>query len=135
MKALDTNILVRFLVNDDQEQASLVRVRFQAAEASGERFYVTLLTILETIWVLESAYRISNDEIVDAFNDLLCMPILVFEARKVLQDFILSAKVMSFRMDLADLLIGLTAKTAGCDGVLTFDRQAAKSALFELMVS
>lgn len=133
MKALDTNVLVRFLLRDDQRQAALVRERFKAAEASDERFYISLPVVLETIWVLESAYSVSREEIVDVFNDLLRMPILAFEARDTLQDFVSSASSVSSGIDLADLLIGLAARSAGCDGVLTFDKQAAKSDLFELM--
>ena len=133
MKALDTNVLVRFLLRDDQRQAALVRERFKAAEASDERFYISLPVLLKTIWVLESAYSVSREEIVDVFNDLLRMPILAFEARDTLQDFVSSASSVSSGIDLADLLIGLAARSAGCDGVLTFDKQAAKSDLFELM--
>ena len=133
MKALDTNVLIRFLVRDDQPQAALVRERFKAAEASGDQLYVPLLVVLETIWVLESAYSISREEIVEVFDDLLRMPILAFEAREVLQELVSSAASVSRKMDLADLLIGLAAKSAGCDAVLTFDQQAAKSVIFELI--
>lgn len=133
MKALDTNVLIRFLVGDDQQQAASARERFKTAEASGDQFYVSLLVALETLWVLESAYSISRKEIVNVFNDLLRMPILVFEARTILQAFVSTAASLSSKTDLADLLIGLAARFAGCDAVLTFDKQAAKSDLFELI--
>ena len=59
MIALDTNVLVRFLVKDDEQQAELVRVLFMEAEQRKEPLLVPLLVVLELIWVLESVYEIS----------------------------------------------------------------------------
>ena len=56
MIALDTNVLVRFLVRDDEKQAQIVYARFKQAESAREVLFVSLLVVLETIWVLESAY-------------------------------------------------------------------------------
>ena len=56
MNAIDTNVLVRFLVNDDRVQSAKVRQLFAIAERERAMFYVALLVLLETIWVLESAY-------------------------------------------------------------------------------
>ena len=56
MNAIDTNVLVRFLVNDDPVQSAEVRQLFAIAERERAMFYVALLVLLETIWVLESAY-------------------------------------------------------------------------------
>lgn len=71
MTAVDTNVLVRFLVHDDPAQAALVREKFLSAEREGTAFFVPLLVLLETIWVLESAYTIPRSDLLDTLADLL----------------------------------------------------------------
>lgn len=131
MKAIDTNVLVRFLVNDDARQAKLVRDCFAKAAQAREVFFVPALVVLETIWVLESAYDIGRDDLVSTFADLLLFPVLEFENRTVLQAVL--SKAASNRNDLSDLLISESARHAGCDRTLTFDRKAAKTLGFELL--
>jgi predicted nucleic-acid-binding protein len=63
MKALDTNVLVRFLVRDDEQQAKAVYRKFKQAEAKKEVFFIPVLVVLETVWVLESVYEITRQEI------------------------------------------------------------------------
>ncbi|NCO41868.1 MAG: VapC toxin family PIN domain ribonuclease [Armatimonadetes bacterium CG_4_10_14_3_um_filter_66_18] len=131
MKAVDTNVLVRFLVNDDPRQAGRVRNRLKQAEAEGEVLFVPLLVLLETLWVLESAYDVGRTEILDSLDDLLLLPVLRIEEAAMVRRLTSVARQTS--TGLADLLIGLAAQRAGCDGVLTFDKQASKSELFELL--
>ena len=129
MKALDTNVLVRFLVRDDKKQAEIVYRLFKRAEGKNDRFFVPLLVVLETIWVLESAYEIPRAEIRTSLQELLLMPILIFEAQSALQSMLSSAQTN--KIDLADLLIAHSAKFSNCAGVLTFDKKASKFTLFE----
>ena len=129
MKALDTNVLVRFLVRDDKKQAETVYRLFKRAESRNDPFFVPLLVVLETIWVLESVYEISREEIRTSLQELLLMPILIFEAQSALQSTLSSAQTN--KIDLADLLIAHSAKFSNCDGVLTFDKKASKFTLFE----
>jgi predicted nucleic-acid-binding protein len=131
MKAVDTNVLIRFLVKDDPKQANTVYRLFKHAESDHKEFWVPLAVILETIWVLESVYRISRQEVVDSITDLLRLPVLKFEAQAAVQSFIHSAG--NSRVGLSDLLIAQSAKYSGCESVLTFDRTAARYALFELI--
>ena len=79
MKGIDTNILVRFLVGDDEKQAKKVYVMFKKAETEKKELFVPVLVVLELIWVLESAYGISRSEILDSIDSLLLMPIFKFE--------------------------------------------------------
>lgn len=131
MKALDTNVLVRFLVKDDPKQANTVYRLFKQAESNRESFWVPIAVILETIWVLDSVYQISRQEIVDSIADLLRLPVLKIETQAALQSFVQSA--MNNRIGLSDLLIAYSAKNSGCESVLTFDQRAAREALFELI--
>lgn len=132
MKALDTNVLVRFLVRDDKKQAEIVYRLFKRAESRNDPFFVPLLVVLETIWVLESVYEIPREKIRASLQKLLLMPILIFEAQSALQSTLSSAQTN--KIDLADLLIAHSAKFSNCDGVLTFDKKASKFTLFEQLM-
>ena len=132
MRALDTNVLIRFLLKDDEQQAEIVYRAFKQAEIEEEVLFVPILVVLETIWVLESAYDMPKQDIVAAMGELLLMPILMFEAQPAIQSFIFSARDQE--MDLSDLLIGYSAKYSKCDSVLTFDKKASKCKFFELLV-
>ena len=129
MKAIDTNILIRFLIRDDEQQAKLVRRRLKNAEAEKEVLFVPLLVVIETIWVLESVYQVSKEDILDSFDELLLLPVLLFESSTVLQAFVASGRETT--IDLSDLLIAHSAKASGCQSVLTFDQKASKSDFFE----
>ncbi len=128
MRAVDTNILVRFLVRDDPVQADLVYQLFKKAEQARSCLFVPLTVMLELIWVLESAYSVGRTEIIEAIGDLLLMPVLKFEQHSVLQEFVRCASENN--CDLSDLLIGCSARQQGCATTLTFDKKAARSDLF-----
>ena len=131
MTALDTNVIVRFLVRDDEKQAQMAYARFKQAEAAGERLFVPLVVVLETIWVLESAYDLTRDEVLSALEDLRRMSILECEAPQVLEDVLSDANRR--RADLSDLLIAHSAKAGGCDACLTFDKSAGRLPFFRLL--
>jgi len=131
MQAVDTNILVRFLVKDDLDQAKLVYQLFKKTEQARSYLFVPLPVMLELIWVLESAYSIARNDIIEAMADLLLMPILKFEHHPALQEFVHSAPGTSY--DLSDMLIGCSARYQGCKTTLTFDKKASGSDLFELL--
>ena len=130
MRGIDTNILVRFLVADDEYQAKTVYHIFKKAESNKEELFVPYVVMLELIWVLESVYEISRNDILDSISELLLMPIFEFEKLTALQEFIPLAQKSKY--DLSDLLIGISAKNSGCENVITFDKKASKSNLFEL---
>jgi len=131
MTALDTNILVRFLVHDDKKQAQLVYTLFKQAETTGARLLVPLLVVLETIWVLESVYDLSRLAILSAIEDLIHMPILEFEADEIILSFLSTGK--ESKVELSDLLIACSAQAMGRDTVITFDKKAARHAFFQLL--
>ena len=131
MKALDTNVLVRFLVKDDERQAQAVYRKFRQSETNREVLFIPVLVVLETIWVLESAYEVTRQEILKSIDELLLMPILAFESQPVIREFVSSARETNH--DLSDLLIAHSAKSSGCEGVITFDKMASNYALFQLL--
>ena len=131
MIALDTNVIVRFLVRDDEKQAQVVYARFKQAESAREALFVPLPVVLETIWVLESAYDESRKEILDSFDELKSMPILEFEKVQVLQSLLSEGRKNN--ADLSDLLIALAAQSCGCTSGFTFDKKASKFTFFRLL--
>jgi predicted nucleic-acid-binding protein len=131
VKALDTNVLIRFLVKDDKKQAEIVYRVFKQAEINNEILYVPLLVVLETIWVLESVYQVSRINIINSITDLLLMPVIEFEAQSTIQNFVSYAR--ETKTDLSDLLIAQTAKSAGCESMLTFDKRASDFEFFSLL--
>jgi predicted nucleic-acid-binding protein len=131
MMALDTNVLVRFLVKDDDHQASVVYRLFKQSEEKQEPLFVPLLVMLETVWVLQSIYDIADEDIVSAINQLLLMPVLKFEGQSTIQGFIASAH--DVKLGLADLLIAHSVKASNCQQVFTFDKKAAAFKYFRLL--
>ena len=134
MKAIDTNVLVRFLANDDPRQSKAAKEIFRKAELARESLYVSSLVLLETIWVLESAYGIGRGALVETLGELLLLPTIEFEDRALVQATLAGARApVSQKADLSDLLIGHRGRLAGCTATLTFDKQAAKLPEFELV--
>ena len=129
MKALDTNVLVRLLVNDDRAQAGKAKALLERAESGGEQFFVTFLVVLELMWVLSASYRFERSEVIEALRMLSGLPVLSFEDYDGIIDLIELASTN--RADLPDLLIGLRAKACGCDATLTFEKRLARTPLFE----
>ena len=129
MKAIDTNILIRFLVDDDQKQSAKVKSLFKNAENRNEQYFITIPVLLETIWVLESSYNCPRPVIIDAIEQITLMPIFKFEALGRIEKMIGLGRKQNY--NLADLLIGLSAIDLGCESTLTFDKKASKSELFD----
>jgi predicted nucleic-acid-binding protein len=123
--------LVRFLVRDDARQASAVRALLAAAERDGEAVMVPLLVVLELVWVLSSAYGCDRPTVLQSIETLLALPVLRFEDHSIVVELCRRGRESS--TDLDDLLIGLRARSLGCDAVLTFDKAASRCDLFEAL--
>lgn len=131
MIGLDTNILVRFLVNDDIKQASQVKKYFVNCEKKGTPLFISNIVVLELIYVLESVYDYCRDDILNALKEMLSIPLFYFENAEAVSDFLVLAE--EEKVALTDLFIGVVAKKAGCSTTVTFDKKAAKTNLFSLL--
>jgi len=129
VKALDTNVIVRYLVADDDAMASRALQLLKQAHASQEAFLITTPVFLELLWVLQAKYRLTREDICEAVQKLEALPMIRFDYPALVREFVLASQ--STNLDLADLLIGLHAKNSGAETVLTFDRKAARNPLFE----
>jgi predicted nucleic-acid-binding protein len=121
--ALDTNVLVRFLVQDHPSQAKLAtKVIDQLTDDA--RGFVSREVLIELVWVLERGYRLGRDEIAAAIEGLLTATELQIEG----SDEVGSA-VDLYRNDgfgFADLMIAAAARRVGAAELVTFDRKAAR---------
>jgi predicted nucleic-acid-binding protein len=128
MLGVDTNVLVRFLVRDDQPQYEKARRLIDREVAKGEPVLVNLLVLLETEWVLRSRYELAKAEIVAAFSALLESADLAFEDEPSIESAIYSWKESS--ADFADCLIESRNRRLGCRATATFDGRALKQTGF-----
>jgi predicted nucleic-acid-binding protein len=133
VKALDTNVVVRFLVRDDEAQARTARRLVEEAERRREPLWMGNGVLLECLWVLEAAYGCRREEILDAVRALRLMAAIVCESPEAVDEFLQVAQQEKTELD--DLLIGVLGRHAGCDTVLTFDPRAGRSGYFSLLKS
>ena len=131
MTGLDTNVLVRFLVQDDEVQAQKVNALFTDTEANKQQLFVSTVVVLELMWVLKAAYDVPREAILHSLNELLSMSVLEFQDQAAVRAFIISAENNTY--DLSDLLIGQMSLVVGCDTTLTFDKKAGKSPCFKAL--
>jgi len=131
MKALDSNVVIHYLLGDDLAQARKIKRRFEKAAREGERFLITNLAVLEANWVLSRVYGFSREDILYALERLMHIDAFAFEDIDFMRAFLDLGR--SRELDLDDILIGLAGSAAGCEATLAFDRRAAKSDLFEML--
>ena len=130
MIGLDTNVLVRYIMQDDAKQAPQATrfVESLSPEAPG---FLPLVAVVELAWVLSSAYDLDRAQLVEAFEGVLRTKELVIERAEVVWKALRAFQ--SANADFADCLIAHSAASAGCEKTMTFDRGAAKSAGMTLM--
>lgn len=125
MIGLDTNVLVRYIMQDDPRQSAKATTLMESLKVDRPGF-VGVVSIVELYWVLTSCYDLTNDQVGQALDILLrTREIVVDRADEVLR----ALKVFeSGKADFADCLIERMAASAGCEQTMTFDSGAAKHA-------
>jgi predicted nucleic-acid-binding protein len=117
---LDTNVLVRLLVRDDEEQHTRVLALLKRGVEEGHAFFVGDVVLAEVVWVLQARYRLSRSEVEGALRALLEAEHLTFESTdrclRALRRFGTGAGGFS------DYLIAERAADGGCVSLATFDR-------------
>jgi predicted nucleic-acid-binding protein len=128
MLGIDTNVLVRYLVRDDQLQYEKARRLINREVSKGEPVMVSLLVLLETEWVLRSRYELAKAEILAAVSALLDAADLLFEDEPSVERAVYSWKDSA--AEFADCLIEARHLRLGCAATATFDGKALKLAGF-----
>ena len=126
MNGLDTNVLIRYLVADDEAQAAKVKRYIESGPS-----YVNCIVLSEVVWVLESAYGYDKEAIVDALDRLLSTHELEVEDADVAL-----AALNDYRRSTAgftDCLIGQRNAAHGCTETGSFDKRAKGVAGFNLL--
>jgi predicted nucleic-acid-binding protein len=130
MIGLDTNILVRYLTQDDPLQspkATEIIERRLTEEAPG---FVSIVAMVEAVWVLDRAYGLPAQEIAAAVERMLQTDVLVIENEQEVFTAMIALK--QGQGSFADCVIAALGARAGCSCTLTFDHKAARLRGFEL---
>jgi len=130
MIGIDTNILVRYFTKDDAAQASRAK-SFLLTLSSASPGFVSLICLMELVWVLRSQYRFDKSQLVPMLEQLLDSTELVLENQSAVEQAV--RRFAAAKVDLADCLIERSGHTSGCHETVTFDAGAAKLAGMRLL--
>ena len=131
MIGLDTNILIRYLSQDDPVQSARATEILERRLSAKNPGFISVVAMVETVWVLDRAYGLTRQEIVATVERLLQVEVLVIENEQQVFTAMIALKQGSGSF--ADALIVELGARAGCSRTFTFDRKAARIAGFELV--
>lgn len=120
MIALDTNVLIRLLTRDDEEQAERARQLLEDHAAEDGALFVSDIVLAEVVWTLERAYALGREEIAGAVRAMAGNATLGFESREVLRQA--QALFANSRAGFADCMVVAKAQSVGCQSVVSFDK-------------
>jgi predicted nucleic-acid-binding protein len=124
MIGLDTNVLVRYIMQDDAKQSPLATRLIESLTSESPGF-LTLVSVVELHWVLSSAYGLDGDQVIDALEGILRTKELIVERAEIVWK---ALRILhGTNADFADCLNSCSAAAGGCPKTMTFDRGAAKS--------
>lgn len=131
MKGLDTNLLVRYLTRDDDDQYQKAKAYLEAHCTQNNPCLVNNIVLCELVWVLQSVYKQERSAIISVLEKLLRTKQLSFfdkdAARAALRDFKKS------KADFSDCLIGRLNTQAGCNETASFDQATDDLDTFALL--
>jgi predicted nucleic-acid-binding protein len=122
--ALDTNVLVRYLVEDDAKQTAAAAALIDRVIADDDTLFVSDVVVCETVWVMSVSYGVGRKEIAGVLRNLFRARHLTFTATDQLIRALDAYE--AGKGDFADYLIREHARAAGCEDVATFDRVLLK---------
>jgi predicted nucleic-acid-binding protein len=128
---LDTNVLVRYLIQDDPAQALLATKLIEENCSKHSPGRLSLVVLCELVWVLSGAYRYPKKTIVDALAQLLITSELEVENEQVARLSLDAYK--NGAADYADYVIGFSNKTSGCVVTYTFDHNFSDDPIAKLL--
>ncbi len=131
MKGLDTNVLVRYLVQDDLEQWRLADDYIKQTKIENETCFINNIVLCELVWVLKTSYKLSRDEIIDILETILRTDAFDFEDREAAKKSVQQMKLG--KADFSDYLINQINQQAGCAETVTFDAKLQKLAGIRLL--
>jgi predicted nucleic-acid-binding protein len=130
MIGLDSNILVRYLTQDDPVQAAQAARLVEDRLTEDDPGFISIVAMAETVWVLDRHYRFGSGQIAAAIERMLQADTLIVEDEQEVFEAMIALRER--RGEFADALIGSLSVKAGCSRVVTFDRDALRLLGFEL---
>jgi len=131
MIGVDTNVLVRYLTQDDLAQARKVDTFLSEAIEAGQRLHIDDIVLCETVWVLRAAYRLGKPTIVSTLDRVMSTTLFSFNDRESLRAAL--AEYREGAADFSDYLIARRNAHAGCSHTVTLDRSFRDAAAFQVL--
>jgi predicted nucleic-acid-binding protein len=131
MTGVDTNILVRHITQDDPDQSPVATRLLENSFTENNPGFVSIATLLETVWVLESVFQFPVLRIAEAMERTLQLDALIIQHAEAV--FLALYAYRAGAASFTDALIGELGLEAGCTHTLTFDRKASRLRAFKLM--
>ena len=129
MIGLDTNVVVRYLVQDDPAQARQANALIDRVAAGDAAMFINHVVMCELAWVLGRGYGYARTALAEVIEKILLGRQFEIERKDLVWSALADFKAS--RADFADCLIGVTNGLAGCESTLTFDRSAASLRAFK----
>jgi predicted nucleic-acid-binding protein len=124
MIGLDTNIIVRYLTQDDPIQSAVATEIMEQRLSEDNPGFVSIVAIVEVVWVLDRVYGMAPPEVAAAVERLLQADVLIMENEQEVFTAMIALK--EDRGSFADALVAQLGTRAGCAHTLTFDRKALR---------
>lgn len=131
MIGLDTNVLVRYLAQDDVVQSAMATDLIEQRLSALNPGFISVIAMAETAWVLQRSYRLDDKAVAMAIERVLQVDRLVVENEQAV--FTAMIALRDGRGSFSEALIGVLGKAAGCSCTVTFDRKALRLDEFELV--
>jgi predicted nucleic-acid-binding protein len=129
---LDTNVILRYLLQDDTGQSPLANKIFDQLLSEESPGFVDLVSILEIVWVMRSILKLTDVEIAHYLEQLLVADTLTIQNEQEVFEAAFALKRGAGEFE--DALIGALNARAGCEYTLTFDKRAARLRYFKRIV-
>ncbi len=131
MIGIDTNILVRYITQDDELQSGIATEFIESYCSNGSKIFVNHLVICELVWVLKKCYKLSKPKTINVIEHILQISQFSIENAQVIWQALTDYKKGS--ADFAGYIVGRTNIFYNCDETITFDKKVSKSKGFALL--
>ncbi len=122
MIGLDTNVLIRYITQDNKKQSAKANTLIEKTLTTKEPGYITLVSVVEIVWVLESCYEQPKGNILDVINALLTTKQIIIERADCV--YLAMKRYQAGKADFSDAVISTICESDGCKTVMTFDKKA-----------
>ncbi len=131
MIGLDTNVLIRYIVQDDPNQAKIATRLIESKCTPDMPGYISFIVLVEVVWVLARAYGYSRDVIFRVLQQILSTAELVVENHTIA--WLALSDYQNSSSNYSDCLVGRIHQEQGCETTVTFDKKAARVSTFQLL--